>query len=135
MNARLKTNLAASVALLEDENIQMERAIFAARENAKLRAECAALGIEPPRLTMKAIIAEVATRHGLTAAELCSSSTAHYIAHPRQEAMYLMRQVQGPAGGPRWSLAAIARALGGMDHTTVLHGIRAHKKRNGGPSV
>jgi chromosomal replication initiation ATPase DnaA len=48
---------------------------------------------------------------------------AFAIAHPRQEAMWRMRQ----AG--KWSLPQIGRFLGERDHTTVLSGIRAHQKR------
>lgn len=69
------------------------------------------------------IIEDVAQRHDLTVALLQSKHRMRSIAHPRQEAMYLLR-----ATG-RWSLPQIGRVLGCRDHTTVLFGIRAFERR------
>jgi chromosomal replication initiator protein len=48
---------------------------------------------------------------------------AQEIVMPRQIAMYLMREETGA------SLAEIGRALGGRDHTTVIHGIEKIEAR------
>lgn len=69
------------------------------------------------------IIAEVAAKHGLSITELKSRDRAWRISHPRQEAMYELSK------RTRMSLPAIARSLGLTDHTTVIHGIRAHEAR------
>lgn len=73
--------------------------------------------------TMASIAAEVAIKHGLTVADLQSRRLGFRFAHPRQEAMALMRL----AGK---STTQIGRFLGGRDHTTVLHGCRAHRARS-----
>jgi chromosomal replication initiation ATPase DnaA len=69
------------------------------------------------------IVAEVAERHGLTAADLKGPSRLKHISHPRQEAMAAL-YITG-----RYSLPGIGRFLGGRDHTTVLVGIRKHEAR------
>lgn len=69
------------------------------------------------------IIARVAERNGLSIDELLLKRQHRSVSRPRQEAMWALRQ----AG--RWSLPQIGRALGGFDHTTVLHGVRAHERR------
>lgn len=79
--------------------------------------------IPAPPATMAQIIARVAEKHGLTAAELKSERRARHIFHPRQEAMHEMHAQK------RWSLPQIGRSLGGRDHTTVLYGVRAHAAR------
>lgn len=75
-----------------------------------------------PRVPMRDIIALVADRYGLTEAELKGPDRTFRVAHPRQEAMFLCRQ-QG------WSSGQIAMALGGRDHSTVIHGCQAHARR------
>jgi chromosomal replication initiator protein len=45
------------------------------------------------------------------------------LVHARQEAMYRLRTEKN------LSLSAIGRELGKRDHTTVIHGIKQHKKR------
>lgn len=73
--------------------------------------------------SMRGILADVAWRHGIAPHVLRGDVRARWAAHPRQEAMYLMYQTG------RFSLPQIGIFLGNRDHTTVLHGIRAHKKR------
>jgi hypothetical protein len=77
----------------------------------------------------RAILEDVATRHDLTVADLISDARPNRIAHPRQEAMYLMVAAQ------RWSTPQIGRVLGGRDHTTVLTGVRRHAERSGAPVI
>lgn len=77
----------------------------------------------PARSTAKRIIAQVAEQHGLTAAELLGATRVRSIAYARQEAMWRISRELGR------SLPEIGRMMGGRDHTTVLHGIRAHERR------
>ncbi len=86
--------------------------------------------VKVSRETLSRTLAAVCmTNPGLKPEELLSGSSKRRIAHPRQEAMWLLRQITWGDGTPRHSLPEIGRALGGLDHTTVLHGIRAHEKR------
>jgi len=78
------------------------------------------------RKTAKQVIAEVAARHGMTPADLLEVSQKWKVAHRRQEAMFEM-YIQCP----HLSFPAIGRALGGMDHTTVMFGVKQHCKRLG----
>jgi chromosomal replication initiation ATPase DnaA len=69
------------------------------------------------------IIREVAAKHGLDEETLLSSSQTKPICHARQEAMYELRRQRGD------SYSQITRALGRTDHTTAVHGVRAHIRR------
>lgn len=71
----------------------------------------------------KEVTLEVANHYGLTWDEILGPAREHRVAHPRQEAFALI-WAQG-----RLSLPAIGRRFNGRDHTTVLHGVRAHEKR------
>ena len=73
----------------------------------------------------RAILREVAAKHGLTVDDLIGQRRTNAVSHPRQEAMYRMR-METPL-----SLSAIGARLGQRDHTTVLHGVKAHARRNG----
>jgi chromosomal replication initiation ATPase DnaA len=63
--------------------------------------------------------------------EIWSKSTARRYAHPRQYVMWVLRQIEGPDGGPRYSYAAIGGVFG-FDHTTALSSVRAVERRFGG---
>jgi len=78
------------------------------------------------RKTARDVINEVAKRHGLGYADMMSIHRGHRISHPRQEAMF-----ECYVQCPHLSYPAIARAFGGMDHTTVIHGIKKHCERIG----
>ena len=69
---------------------------------------------DPPDL--ETVIDAVALYFGLDKAELLGRGRAARISEPRQIAMYLMREETES------SFPAIGNALGGRDHTTVLHG-------------
>jgi len=72
---------------------------------------------------MHVIIAQVAEKHGLEYSEIFTKQRARRYSWARQEAMWrLAKEVTA-------SLPEIGRALGGFDHTTVLHGIRRHEAR------
>lgn len=77
-----------------------------------------------PKLLMRTIAEEVAARHGLTLDQLKEHTNRHNIAHPRQEAMWVMVQQRGA------NLSAIGRFFG-VHHTTVRYGVRAHEARMG----
>jgi chromosomal replication initiator protein len=62
------------------------------------------------------IIALVVRHYGISAEELAGKSRSRRLAFPRQVAMYLLRQETD------YSLSQIGEALGGRDHSTVLHG-------------
>ena len=78
------------------------------------------------RITGASVLAEVAKRHGMTSSDLMSLTRKREVSWPRQEAMYEIF-----VRCPHLSYPAIGRMLGGMDHTTVLHGVRVHCERIG----
>lgn len=70
----------------------------------------------------RGIVAQVASEHGLTTADLYGPRRTRDVAWPRQEAIWRVHQLG------KHSLPAIG-ALFNRDHTTVLHSIRAYEKR------
>ncbi|MCC6944340.1 MAG: chromosomal replication initiator protein DnaA [Thermomicrobiales bacterium] len=68
-------------------------------------------------LTPDEIIRAVASYFGVAAEAMGGRSRSREIVVPRQIAMYMIREETSA------SLADIGRALGGRDHTTVMHGI------------
>ena len=73
-------------------------------------------------MTMHQIILDVAAAHDLKPTDITGRNRAFAISHPRQEAMARMR-----AAG--FSTTQIGRVLGRRDHTTIVHGARAHHAR------
>jgi chromosomal replication initiation ATPase DnaA len=87
------------------------------------------LRIDPrPPGGLKAMAAEVYAYYGLDTSELLSTSRSRRVTHPRHAFMWHARQVKWPDGENRYSLPMIGAFLG-MDHTSVLHGERAHARR------
>lgn len=79
------------------------------------------------RKTAKQVIAEVAALNNLEVADLVtSSSRVRKFSWPRQQAMFEVY-----LQCPHLSYPAIAKAFGGMDHTTIIHGVKEHCKRSG----
>lgn len=76
----------------------------------------------PPRM-ISSIQKTVASYYSLPTASMVSADQRHFIAHPRQVAMYLASELT------RHSIAEIGRRFK-RDHTTVLHAIRAVKARS-----
>lgn len=74
-----------------------------------------------PRL--KQVIAAVAAARGVKVDELVGPRRPRRIVEPRQEAMWLARQVTG------LSLPQIGAAFGGRDHTTVMASVRVVDQR------
>ena len=81
----------------------------------------------PPRMSWRSIIQEVAMDHGIMPGDLRATTRRRPVALARQEAMYRLRVERG------FSSAKIGQFLGQRDHTTVLHGVKAHALRNGLP--
>lgn len=77
----------------------------------------------PGRWTMVEILQLVAEAYSISTAELRGHGRTKYVSRPRQHAMWLM------ARQPHLSLPQIGRFLGERDHTTILHGVRAHAAR------
>lgn len=69
------------------------------------------------------ILEEVAAKHDVTVADIRGPRRRIEISHARQEAMYRLYSER-----KNLSLPMIGRMLS-RDHTTVMHGIRAHAKR------
>jgi chromosomal replication initiator protein len=68
------------------------------------------------RVSIQEILDAVAEYYRIPVAVLCGKQRDKHIVVPRQIAMYLMRQET------QASLLEIGTALGGRDHSTVLHG-------------
>lgn len=70
---------------------------------------------------MRAAIADVCERYGVTQADLFSTRRTQGLVAIRHELMWMVKN------RTTWSLPEIGRRLGGRDHTTVLHGVRKHQ--------
>ena len=69
------------------------------------------------------IACAVAKAHGLSYRQLLAKRRNQNLVYARQHAMWEIRNAT------TLSLPQIGLILGGMDHTTILHGIRAHQAR------
>ncbi len=76
--------------------------------------------------TLGEIKTAVATYYRLSLDEIEGPKRERRIAHPRQVAFHLSHNMG------RASTVAIGRRYGGRDHTTVLYGLKAIKKRMDG---
>lgn len=80
--------------------------------------------VVPPRgVTRDEIAREVAARYGVTVAAMKGPSRKKVFVVARQEAMWRMVEAH------RWSTPQIGHWFGDRDHTTVLHGHKAHARR------
>jgi chromosomal replication initiator protein len=68
------------------------------------------------RVSIAEVLEAVAEHYRIPPSDLCGKQRDKHIVGPRQVAMYLMRQETEA------SLLEIGQALGGRDHSTVLHG-------------
>ena len=71
-----------------------------------------------PRDTTRAIIREVAERHGVTLADVLGHCRERRVMRARHEAVLAVRQAR-----PRMSLPELGRVFGGRDHTTILNSL------------
>lgn len=82
----------------------------------------------PTRQTaIRRIIAATAREHRLTSADITGASRSHPVVLARHEAMYRVVASDDCKG---LSLPTIGRAFR-RDHTTVIHGVAQHCRRNG----
>jgi chromosomal replication initiation ATPase DnaA len=80
----------------------------------------------PPRV--RAIVKEVADRHGLSIKALIGAVKSNRVSSARHEAFALIREIkQGTA--PAYSLSMIGSWFGGRHYATVLNGICRHEER------
>jgi chromosomal replication initiator protein len=70
------------------------------------------------RITMDAVLRAVADKFQMQPAQLKQKTNARQIVHPRQVAMYLIKELT------QSSLPEIGRMFGGKHHTTVLHSVQ-----------
>jgi hypothetical protein len=75
------------------------------------------------RQEMREAVANIAKIHGITYNDIMSIRRTKKVVHARQEAMYYVKM------NTTWSTPQIGQFFGGMDHTTILHGVRRHLKR------
>ena len=76
-------------------------------------------GGDEQMLKLKSIIQGVAITMGVTPDEIKGRSRMARLVRARQSVMWIAHRQS------RWSLGSIGQAIGGRDHTTVLHGVRA----------
>jgi hypothetical protein len=81
------------------------------------------VSLYPHPMRWKGIILEVAYKHGIPLPVLLGRRRKKWIVAARHEAFYRLSEET------TFSLPRIGQVMGGFDHTTVLHGISAHKKR------
>jgi hypothetical protein len=74
--------------------------------------------VAPGRITVKSILVACAEAFGVGINEIVSPRKPRRISRARQAAMWLAHELTA------LSLPQIGRAIGGRDHTTILHGVR-----------
>lgn len=79
--------------------------------------------VPPERRAMREILEEISQSYDVSFDALRGPGAFRKLSIPRQHAMWLMAQQN------HLSLPMIGAFLGGRDHTTILHGIRAHGRR------
>ena len=83
-----------------------------------------ALGHQPLRLiNISMIVDSVRRRFGVRSNDLMGKGRARAISLPRQVCMYLARELT------QQSLEEIGNSIGGRDHTTVIHAVRAVRRQ------
>lgn len=125
-------NMAACYILMEEraqeEVKRLTGIIDTLREVAKAQhikihmLEEQAKGPFAPRVAYKRHLAYVAGKYMVKPALIEGRSREMHVCHARHELYYLMRE-EG------YSFTQIGRICGGKDHTTILHGVKQHKKR------
>jgi len=116
-----------AVVMMRSEVAEMER-IAARRKMAAMEAQQASAvlqrfsyGAQNQRIAI--IMARICKVFGVHPAEIISERRNKQVVKARHAIMYwAIRQT-------RFSLPQVGHRLGGKDHTTVMHGVRAHAKR------
>jgi hypothetical protein len=78
---------------------------------------------------LQQVIRDVAVLRGVSIVDILSTSRIKHIAHARQEVAWRMRQAKDEHGKPRFSFPQIAHWMGGLDHSTIVHAVKAHEGR------
>lgn len=73
------------------------------------------------------ILKAVAFRHDMTVEALLSPCRERRFSVARWDAMYELKNTPRPGGKYR-SLTEIGRQMGGLDHTSVIHGLRRREE-------
>lgn len=107
----------------EDIDLSLWKAFGGARITRSERKAYRPSSMFSGRMSMPDILEEISKKHRISQASILGPSRKRPIAHARQHAMFEMAQQD------HLSLPMIGQFLGGRDHTTVLHGVRAHKAR------
>lgn len=99
---------------------------LAVTKKSKPKAKPAPKPAPEPRVgpTMQEVRAQVAARHGLTVEEITAGGPGRRFAPARHEACWEIRRLGK-------SYPQVAAAVGLKDHTSAIHGVRAHEKRVG----
>lgn len=79
-----------------------------------------------PRVTMAELMTDVCKKYSMTPAQMVSTVRTNAYAHPRQELMF-----RAFTECPHLSYPEMGKRLGGRDHTTCIHGVKAHCVRIG----
>ena len=97
------------------------------------RGRQSALEPKAPPLTgkdfLQQVMRDVSVTRGVSIVDIMGTSRIKHIAHARQEVAWRMRQAKDTNGKPRFSYPQIAEWMGGFDHTTILHAVKAHEAR------
>lgn len=80
-------------------------------------------------VTVQDILNDVAAKHNITVEELTSKLRREDIVAARHEVMWRMSQEKAKGTRPHWSYSRIVSALKLKNHTSAVHGVRAHAKR------
>jgi chromosomal replication initiator protein len=117
---QLARRLPASVRQLQGaiQRTKLERSRDASAAHQSDRNGSAAREVDIPRCGPDEVLAVTGRYFGVSQAALKSPSRARSLVHARSVAMYLARELAG------CTLQEIGQALGGRDHTTVLHACR-----------
>ena len=78
---------------------------------------------------MSRIVAEIAAAYRLAPSALRGRDRTRSLVRARQHAMAEIRRMRRADGRPRYSYPQIARFFGLAAHTSVLHAVRAHQRR------
>lgn len=129
VSAKPIAEVPVSVEALESEVAQMERLAAVLKRRGELEHDLASMGFgwQPRSLSRKEIVRLVARRRHLTVDGIASEDKRRELVEARWEAMWLMRRQRDEDGNPRWTMVQIGESLGGLDHTSVLNGLRRHE--------
>jgi len=75
------------------------------------------------------IAREVGARYGVSVEDIEGKRRFRMLVHARQEVAWRLYSARHPSGVRRFSMPQIGAWLGGRNHTTILHAIRAHEQR------